>query len=68
MQEIITVANVKCGGCACTIRESLQSMDNVTDVDVDVAEGRVTVHGEELSRDQLTTILAEIGYPETIAE
>ena len=68
MQEVITVANVKCGGCACTIRESLLSMGGVTDVDVAVAEGRVTVHGEELSRDQLTTNLAEIGYPETTAK
>ena len=67
MREIIHVANVKCGGCARTIRESLLAVGGVTDVDVVIEAGCVTVHGDDLARDKLTATLAQLGYPEISA-
>ena len=61
--EEIKVANVKCGGCAATIREHLTPMDGVKEVDVDIPGGVVTVYGEGLSRAQLEDKLLAIGYP-----
>jgi copper chaperone len=62
MQRFL-VANVKCQGCASTIRNGLQSLSGVSEVEVDVPSGEVVVRGEELSRDRLAAKLAELGYP-----
>jgi copper chaperone len=61
--ERFWVANVKCEGCASTIRNGLQSLSGVTEVEVDIPSGGVMVRGEELSRDRLAAKLAELGYP-----
>jgi len=64
MQEIITVANVKCQGCAKSIREALLGIGGVDRVEVAIEEGLVTVQGDGLHRIELATALAEIGFPE----
>ena len=61
--EEIKVANVKCGGCAATIRQNLAPLAGVNDVDVDIQGGVVRVRGEGLSRAQLEEALRAIGYP-----
>ncbi len=61
--EEIKVANIKCGGCAATIREHLGSMPGVEEVDVDIKGGVVKVSGEGLSRDRIEEKLLSIGYP-----
>lgn len=58
------VANVKCGGCADTIKSGLAGLAGVAGVEVALGEGRVTVHGEGLARDVIAARLAELGYPE----
>jgi copper chaperone len=67
MQERFTVRNVKCGGCAATIRSGLQGVPGVTQVEVDVPSGAVVVEGGALARDELARKLAELGYPEQSA-
>lgn len=64
LSETILATNIKCGGCATTIRENLLKLDGVQEVEVDVASGRVEVRGEHLERSRLTARLAELGYPE----
>ncbi len=61
--EEIKVANVKCGGCAATIREQLAPLSGVKDVDVDIQTGIVKVRGDGLSRGVLEEKLRSIGYP-----
>lgn len=61
--EQIRVANVKCGGCAATIRDKLTAMPGVADVTVDIDGGLVTVSGEAVSRPAVEAKLREIGYP-----
>lgn len=63
--ERILVANVKCGGCAETIKQGLSGMSGVETVAVDIAEGAVTI--ELADADALAAIrqkLAELGYPQ----
>ena len=53
------VANVKCGGCATTIRDGLMSLPGV----VDVSRGEVEVKGDAQERDVLGAKLMALGYP-----
>ena len=61
--EQIKVVNVKCGGCAATIREKLSAVPGVTEVAVDVPAGMVSVDGHGVSRAAVERILRDIGYP-----
>lgn len=62
-KESFIVANVKCGGCATTIKQGLLGLDGVEDVQVDIVEGRVEVSGKALTPVALQNKLAELGYP-----
>ncbi len=59
------VENIKCGGCANTIETKIKELEGVTDVDVDIEGGKVTIDGEEAKRDDYSKSLAGMGYPET---
>lgn len=63
-EEIFSVLNVKCGGCANTIKEALNKLDAVQDTDVVIDSGTVTVQGEDLDRARIAETLKQIGYPE----
>ena len=62
--EKFLVKNVKCGGCATTIREGLSGISGVEDVEVVIQEGEVNVCGETLNQTALAQKLDELGYPE----
>ena len=61
--EKFLVKNVKCGGCATTIREGLSGISGVVDMVVVIQERGVTVSGETLNRTALAQKLYELGYP-----
>lgn len=65
MSYSIEVENIKCNGCATSIRNKLSEDSRVNAVEVDVASGRVTLDAEESARGELTAVLAGMGYPET---
>jgi copper chaperone len=56
--------NIKCEGCASTIRDALGRIDGVHGVAVEIATGRVTVEADDGLRDAITTALKDSGYPE----
>ena len=60
----ITVENIKCGGCAGTISKRLNEMEVVSDCQVDVEAGTVTVTGDESHKMQVSELLLNLGYPE----
>ena len=61
----ITVENIKCGGCANAIKNSLLSLENVDTVDVDVESGIVHIVGSDsIGRDKIISKLKSMGYPE----
>lgn len=64
MSYEIAVENIKCGGCANTIRSRLLEDARVTGVEVDIVAGLVRVQGEPAARPDLVTKLARLGYPE----
>ncbi|HWA33094.1 MAG TPA: heavy-metal-associated domain-containing protein [Cyclobacteriaceae bacterium] len=62
--EKLIVANLKCSGCAATIRKELLKTEGVSNVEVDVDHDIVSVTGENFSRREVTTALHRLGYPE----
>ena len=59
-----TVQNVKCGGCVKAIQDGLSGLDGVSQVEVTIEGGHVSVEGEGLDRAALSAKLSELGYPE----
>lgn len=60
------VENLKCGGCANTIRKTITKFAGVQNVSVDTENSKIEIEMEDVDN-QLTLIkqkLASIGYPE----
>jgi copper chaperone len=65
MKAIVHIQNLKCGGCANTISKKLNSIDDVSDVLVEVEDNSVTFeYSEAHTLDVVKKTLADIGYPE----
>lgn len=62
--EEIKIANLKCGGCATTIKKELLELDGVREVKVDNDNDSVTVTYKEGIREAITQRLHNLGYPE----
>jgi copper chaperone len=65
MNYQISVENIKCAGCASSIKSKLGAIDGVDAVDVDIAEGIVRVEAGDSLRDQVVASLLKSGYPES---
>ena len=60
----LEVQGMSCGGCVKRVTETLQCMGGVTSVDVDLAAGHVSVHGDfPQGGDVLVQALTAAGYP-----
>ncbi len=69
MQTTITVQNLKCGGCATTIKSRLAELKGVSNLQVNETESSVAV--SYVQEDTLLIIkqkLAALGYPEVDSE
>jgi len=64
MNYSIEVENIKCGGCANSIRRRLLEMDDIAGVSVDIEAGVVTVAAPESARREIVAALEKMGYPE----
>lgn len=64
MQFHIEVENIKCGGCASTIKKRLLEDARIKVVDVDVATGTVTIEASEDDFASWKALLLKLGYPE----
>lgn len=64
MKIQIQVENIKCGGCASTIRSGLLKDSRVSSVEVDIPNGTVTVEASKDLRSQIYGHLKRLGYPE----
>jgi copper chaperone len=59
----LTVSGMSCEHCATAIRGEVGKLPGVTEVDVNVADGMVTVSGEPLpAADSLRAAVEEAGY------
>lgn len=63
--ESILVENLKCGGCASTIKSKIGAIEGVSAVQVDTDTSTVTAEcADNLDRSLIIEKLAGIGYPE----
>jgi copper chaperone len=58
------VENIKCGGCAGTIKKRLLNTAGISSVEVDVAGGVVSIEAEADASDLWRKELLAMGYPE----
>ncbi len=69
LTETIFVTNIKCDGCATTIKKGLSELEGVKVVRVDIANNIVEIDYEGINpRDVFTRRLALAGYPESLVE
>lgn len=64
MTYTISVENIKCGGCANSIRSRLTDSALAAAVDIDIASGVVQINGDPGRREEAVAALAAMGYPE----
>ena len=57
-----SVAGMTCNHCVTSVREEVGEIAGITDIDVDLATGRLTVAGENISDDAVKAAVAEAGY------
>jgi len=61
----IKVENIKCGGCAHSIKTGLMKMQGINDVDVDIEQGIIHIDAhDQIDRDAIVSKLHSMGYPE----
>lgn len=64
METNIYIENLKCGGCAATIKKGVLSIENVTDVKVNVEDSLVTITSSTDVTETIKDKLSKMGYPE----
>jgi copper chaperone len=63
-REKIQVANLKCNGCATTIKRELLAIQGVHTIDVAVANDSIDITYYNVNRDVIINRLHALGYPE----
>jgi copper chaperone len=66
MERTIEVENIKCTGCASSIVKKLNSIEEVSNVEVDVEKGTVTLLADDNEEiwDKVKAELRSMGYTE----
>ncbi len=63
MKKTLEVINVKCGGCAATLKSKLEPQFGPVEVDLGVEPRRITLEISEERMDALGALLKKLGYP-----
>lgn len=63
MNATLIIENLKCGGCAATIKKGLLSLDHVENVEVNVDSSEVTYEASADVSDAVKEKLSKMGYP-----
>lgn len=64
MKQEIYIENLKCGGCAATIRKGVLEIEGVDTVTVDVEKSLITVNATIENLQNVKRKLSKLGYPE----
>ena len=64
METKVYIENLKCGGCAATIKKGILSLENVNEVEVNVDESLVIVTSSSDESNAIKEKLSKMGYPE----
>ena len=57
MNYEISVENIKCGGCAGTIRKKINALEGVNNTEVDIENGMVNIDANDNLHETLTAQL-----------
>jgi copper chaperone CopZ len=60
--RVYTVTGMTCDHCVLSVREEVSEVPGVSDVDVDLASGRLTVSGAGFTDDAVKAAVVEAGY------
>lgn len=63
MKQTFEVENVKCGGCANTLKKALKDEFGEVEVDLEVTPRKITLELEESNKENLKLKLRSLGYP-----
>lgn len=61
-EKFFTVSDMTCGHCAASVTEELVAVPGVTEVDVDVRSGLVTVRGDSVDDTAVRAAITGAGY------
>ena len=64
METKIYIENLKCGGCAATIKKGILSIDGVSEIAINVDESLVEVITKSDVTIEVKEKLSKMGYPE----
>ena len=64
MKTDIQIENLKCGGCAATIKKGLLSLENVKEVEIDIENSIVSITSDNDNLEIVKDKLSKLGYPE----
>ena len=63
MKQTFEVINVKCGGCAGTLKDKLKNDFGEVEVDLNVEPRKITLDIEDENIEALASALKKLGYP-----
>ncbi|MDY0780840.1 heavy-metal-associated domain-containing protein [Tenacibaculum sp. IB213877] len=63
MKAEFYIENLKCGGCASTIKKGMLDLDGVTETMVDVENSLVSVEVSQDISEEIKEKLSKLGYP-----
>ena len=63
MRKTYQVLNVKCGGCANTLKSKLEPIFGEVEVNLDVMPREITLDLEDYEENKLRETLKSLGYP-----
>lgn len=64
MKTTLQIENLKCGGCAATIKKGILAIHGVENVDVNLEESSVSITRTKNNLKEVKIKLSKLGYPE----
>jgi copper chaperone len=64
MKTEIQVENLKCGGCASTIKKAILAIEGASEIEIDIEKSMVSVRLENDNLEEIKLKLSKLGYPE----
>ena len=64
MKAEIQIENLKCGGCASTIKKGILAIEGVSEIDIDIEKSIVSITSEIENVEEIKLKLSKLGYPE----
>jgi copper chaperone len=64
MKAEIQIENLKCGGCASTIKKAILAIEGVSEIEIDMEKSMVSVRLENDNLEEIKIKLSKLGYPE----